>query len=630
MLPRISVRYSRLAFWIVLCVITGASVLLRAAGVSGKFGHSLDLEQAIRQSALLMDKSFGDLFTGASDRANHPVAIYRYLKIAADLSFEYEIPLQLLIKGFYATYELLTAGLVVAAALLLFGETSALFAAVLYFIVPVFSYIGSFWGHHGCVEVFFTFGSLLGLAQRRYALSFISLGAALAFRVHAIVIAPFIIFVFLVEKVDWSNRLVAISAGIASHTLLTLPLILDLGWNAYRVQYTGHLRDFSALTLGAYNVWSFSSMASFANSLNLASVCAWVPGCPGSLDSATLLGFTMFSIGYALALLLYMRLRGRNLIAGVLLPAAFVYLCFYFLPTRIHERYIYHFLVLCTPLAARLYRFSIPFIVLVITTLTSFVFFPSYLVWLQAQIGTSSDLSIVNELSVAAFCALIAAFVSAPRSLISPPAQLGPKGRSLVWILSSLPLLSLFPLLGLMYAHENTTIIRGTSDILQLRIAEAQVFNLGEDGVRTNGVWNPGKRGFEFPGRHEWWSIVPLSWSDARRGLQRGVLMHPQPGVTRILEVPIAPGERELTLQGSFDDSFTHNQHPANTHVALLVDNVVLAEELMTDRKNSFLLKTQLPNIGKKRALRVEIKAVNYQNPSQLNNLHLYVSAQVQ
>lgn len=629
MLPQNPVRYRRLAFWAMLFVIATASVLLRAAGVSGKFGYSLDFEQAIRQSAFLLSRPFDDLYTSPGDKADHPVALFRCLKIAADTSYSYDIAFQLLAKGFYATFELLTVGLVVATTLLLFGETSALCAAALYLLVPVFSYVGSFWGHHGCVEVFFTFGSILGLAQRRYALSLISLGAALTFRVHAVVVAPFILFVFLVERVHWKTRLVAISAGIASHTLLTLPLILETGWDAYRFQYTGHLRNYSELTLGAYNIWSFSSMASFANSLNLRDVCSWFVDCPSSLDNPTLLGFLMFSIGYIVAAFIYLRFRKINLLAAVLLPAALIYLCFYFLPTRIHERYIYHFLVLCTPLAARLYRFLIPFLVLVVTTLTSFAFFPSYLLWLQVQIGTSSDQSMVNEISIAAFCLLIAAFITFPRSVIHPPVVLGAKGHMLVGILSSLPVLSLFPLLGLMYIHEHSSDIRETQNILESRMPEAQVFNREETGAVTKGVWNLRKRGFEFPGKHDWWSIVPLSWADPRGVLRMGVLAHPQPGATRVLEVPITSNEEELTLRGQFDNSIADNPKPANVHVSVLVDDVAVAESLLAEQRYSFILKTPLPNSGKARALRIEIKAINYQQESQLNNLHLYLSAQV-
>jgi Gpi18-like mannosyltransferase len=616
--------------WAALGIVIMLSVWLRILGVSGTFGYSADFAQAISQAIFVTDASFRDLYVNAGGQgADHPVTIYRYLKIAADLSSKYGISVTVLVKCLYAAAELLTALLVVAAGMFLFGEAAALPVALLYFLVPVFSYVGSYWGHHGGIEVFFTLASLLTLGQRKYTLSFIGLGAALAFRIHSIVIVPFILFAFIFERIDFRTRVTAITAGILTHCALTFPLIWEAGWSAYRLQYSGHLTNYSGLTYGAYNIWTFSFMRDVAGYLNLKAICALIPWCSSSLDNATMLGFFLFSIAYLAALGLYLQLRRANLVAAVLLPSALIYLCFYFLPTRIHERYIYHFLVLCTPLAAYLQRFFIPFIVLVVTTLSSFTFFPSYLRWLQVEMNAGREPSILNELSMLGFFLALVAFSPLPRRWSLPPVTLNHSSLAFIRVASSIHTLAIFIMLGFLFSYEYSGIWHSKSDFLEANISRAQAYDREVNGTKTKGVWKPGIRGFEFPSRHSWWSIKPLSFYTSSGVVRRGVLMHPQPKVTRVLEIPLNSGERHIALHGRFDDNVGKNKRPATTLVTLLVDERVVGESALNGEKRAFFVDVALPNPERQRTLRLEVNATDYTEIFQLNDLHLYLTATV-
>ena len=312
---------------LLLAIVAVFSIWLRYEGITGRFGHSSDFAQAKRQAMSLIDGSFLDLYAhSGGDNADHPVALYWCLKIAATASLVFGIPIETIIKGMYAGAEVATVLLIVSASLRLFGEAAALRAATLYLMVPVFSYVGSLWGHHGCVEVFFTLAAIMYMAQRRHVLAFIAFAVALAFRVHALVILPFLVFVFLSNKIILRTRLLAIGAGIITHTLLILPLLNEVGFDAYRLLYTGHLGRYTGLTYGAFNIWSFKSMAGFAKCLDLGKLCDWVQWCPGALDSATLLGFALFGLAYLISFGLFLRLRSQNFMIAVLLPATFTYL----------------------------------------------------------------------------------------------------------------------------------------------------------------------------------------------------------------------------------------------------------------------------------------------------------------
>jgi hypothetical protein len=622
-------KYSQVFQWALLILIVIGSIWLRVLGIGGWFGRSGDFLQAERQAMLLSDISFQDFYERAGgDRPDHPVALFRCLKIAAQISHAYGVPFSVVAKAFYASAEVATVLILAGFTLQTFGGLYAILVTGLYLLIPVFSYVGSFWGHHGCVEVFFTASSLLAMANRRYALSLAALGAALSFRIHSVVIAPFIISTLLIAPISWKKRLKAILLAIIVNAAFAAPLIKEVGLKAYSLQYTGHLSNYKNLTYGAYNIWSFPTVAEIANRLSLTRVCSAIPVCSKTIDDATILGLLLFALGYLAALAIYYYWKKQNHYLAVWIPATLIYLCFYFLPTRIHERYSYHFLVLCTPLAVRWGRFFVPYLVIVLTTLSSFYFFPSYLNWLQIQISARGEPSIVNELSILGFILILFAIVSVLIQKHEPHPSLTALQKRLVSLMSS----SFIPyggaLLLSLFVFEWLSIFTCKQDLLESRLSESRAYNRDLKGAEAPGQLATNGHEFAFAGKHGWWSIGPRSFLEPTGVVARGTLIHPQHEVVRVLEIPINPEESELNIGARFDSTLTKNRKPAWIDLAVRMGDQILTRQTIQPNLAISSYKINLPGMGAARQIAIEVKGLDYKISSELDNLHLYLTAQ--
>ena len=241
-------------------------------------------------------------------------------------------PLRSAIKGLSIPFDLLIGVVLYAVVSRRTDATRGLLAAGVYLLNPAALLAGPLWGQVDAAGTLLFLGALVALGTNRYALAGgLAVLAGLAKPQFGLVALP--VLVVVIQR-WWRDReprpLVAAALG-AAVAALGLGLVVGLSPGAWIDLVIGAGNFQPDTSLNALNVWAL--LVGFE-----------VPDTPYVAIGAILLAA-------ALAASLVPLRRGHDLatVLGVGLMLAFA---FYFLPTRVHERYLFPALAVAAPFAA--------------------------------------------------------------------------------------------------------------------------------------------------------------------------------------------------------------------------------------------------------------------------------------
>ena len=358
---------------IAIIVISAVAIAIRAL----LFDHlSIDAYNFLIPWYDTLDKKG---FAGLSE----PVGNYNILYQTIIILFTY-LPIKALhtYKLFSCIFDFLTAGLVAYVIYKSFSSRPRLKALIAYTAVllsPLVFLNSACWAQCDVIYTFFCLFSVYHIYQEKYVSSLILFGVALTFKLQAIFILPFLLFVYLYKKRFSILYFLIIPAVMV---ILSLPGLF-MGRN-FKEIFTIYLKQTSEYKSMAMNYPSF-----------------WLLFKTEGLDSfykefstvAILLTFTVLLV----LMIVWLKKKVDFTIENVLIMAFLIsYTCVLFLPSM-HERYGFIYEILGLMLAFWFVK-TIPLLVLMY--LTSFATYSTYLFQLTTN---STVLCVVNTLVYIAY-----------------------------------------------------------------------------------------------------------------------------------------------------------------------------------------------------------------------------------
>lgn len=230
---------------------------------------------------------------------------------------------------------------------------SAKIAVILFLFNPGLIFNSAVWGQIDSFLTFFLLLSVLFLTKHKLALSSIIIAIACLIKPQALALAP-LFLIFIIKNFSIKNLALLTLPGLLTLLLLSFPFfsgnpLVDLFNLVFQMS-----RDYPRTSLYAYNFWGIVGM--------------WID------DQNTYLGITyqawgilMFALLFIIVLISSLKQKQLNyyLVSSALL------LMFYFLPTRVHDRYLYPAIPFLL-ITAAFYRSKILF---VLTAALSLIYF---------------------------------------------------------------------------------------------------------------------------------------------------------------------------------------------------------------------------------------------------------------
>jgi dolichyl-phosphate-mannose-protein mannosyltransferase len=312
--------------WAALVALLAAALVVRLAAL-GLDGHSGDVLVIHRWAEVLAEVGPWGFY--ANSNSIYPALLYLYWPMGLVLDGE---ALDLAIKGSSIPFDLALGVLLFVLVRSLASPPHGLAAAGLYLLNPAVLIAGPMWGQIDAAGTLLFVAALAALARPRFALA--AALAALGGLVKpqfGLVLLP----VAVVALRDWraSRRREALlrvaAGGIGTYLAVTLPLLLDPIRLVSGVLGNAAIKPF--VSVSAPNPWGL------------------LLGYRVPDDGYVLVGAALFLAGLVAALLPLR--RGRDLWT-LLAVGALIVFAFYFLPTRVHERYLFPAMALLAPFAA--------------------------------------------------------------------------------------------------------------------------------------------------------------------------------------------------------------------------------------------------------------------------------------
>lgn len=259
----------------------------------------------------------------------YPALLYIYWPLGLTLDGE---ALDLAIKGSSIPFDLAVGVILFVGVRRMAGAGRGLAAAALYLLNPAVVIAGPMWGQVDAAGTLLFLAALVALARPRYALA-AAMGvlAGLVKPQFGLVLLP----VVAVAVLDWRGAgrpapvLRVAGAGLATYLAVTAPLLLD---PIRLVQDVIRISDYKQrVSVSAPNPWALAF------------------GYHQPDAGYAIVGAALLLLGLTAALLVLR--RGRDLWT-LLTVGLFIVFAFYFLPTRVHERYLFPALALWAPMAA--------------------------------------------------------------------------------------------------------------------------------------------------------------------------------------------------------------------------------------------------------------------------------------
>jgi len=312
--------------WLVLLGLLAAGLWIRLAALdtTGHYGDTLVNGRWADNMA-----RYGPWDFYRHDGALYPALLYAFWPIGVLLD---GVAQARAVKGLSIPFDLAIGVVAYLAARRMAGPVRGLVAPGLYLLNPAVLLAGPVWGQVDAAGTLAYLLTLLALAGRRFALA--GAAAVLALLVKpqfGLVLLPVAVVAILRLRATGSVAPIVRSAlgGAAAYVVVALPLRMD------PFSYVGRI-------IGA---GSFKEMSS-ANAANIWGLFHGYKKPDGDL---VYLGAFLLLLGLTAALLPLLRRRDLPMILAV---GAFVIFAFYFLPTRVHERYLFPAMAVLAPLAA--------------------------------------------------------------------------------------------------------------------------------------------------------------------------------------------------------------------------------------------------------------------------------------
>lgn len=198
----------------------------------------------------------------------------------------------------------------------------AFFGLIFCLFNPVLIFNSSIWGAFDGLLTLFLFLSVYYLAGKKLILSSVFLAIALLIKPQAIAIAP-VFGLFFLKNFSFPNLFKISLPGLVAIIILSLPYFPTDPVFGFIKLFINMAQDYKGNSLFAYNTWGIFGF--------------WI-------DDATNLGFLSYHVWGLILLSLfwiffYLLFFKRKFDAFAFTTLAF--LAFFFLPTRIHERYLF-------------------------------------------------------------------------------------------------------------------------------------------------------------------------------------------------------------------------------------------------------------------------------------------------
>ena len=275
------------------------------------------------------------------DGALYPALLYAYWPLGV---FLHGADLARAIKGVSIPFDLAVGVVLYLAARRLVGPAKALIAPALYLFNPAVLLAGPVWGQVDAAGTLAFLVALLALTSGRFGLAGASAMVALLIKPQfGLVLLPVVVLAFIRGRTARTREpLVRTAVGAAiAYLVIALPLRLDPISFLARVLDAGGLKPMSSAN--AANIWGLF-------------IGYKVPD--GGLFY---LGGVLLLLGLATAML---PLRRRQDLQIILAVGLFVIFAMYFLPTRVHERYLFPAMAVLAPLAAASWRVLVAYLLL--------------------------------------------------------------------------------------------------------------------------------------------------------------------------------------------------------------------------------------------------------------------------
>jgi len=269
------------------------------------------------------------------DRADYQALLYVYWPLGVLFDGD---ALVRAVKGLSIPFDMALAVLLYVVALRFTRSPRALIAPALYLLNPAVLLAGPVWGQVDAASALAYLAALLAVAAGWYpAAGALAVLAMLTKPQAGLVALPVAVVAFLRGRrraAGTASPLVRVAVGaLVAYVVVAGPLRLDPIRFVDRVMTVGALKP--STSLNAPNLWGM--LVGYA-----------VPDGPLFWVGAILL-----LIGLVVALL---PLRRRQDLSTILTVGLFVVFAFYFLPTRVHERYLFPAMALLAPMAAANWR----------------------------------------------------------------------------------------------------------------------------------------------------------------------------------------------------------------------------------------------------------------------------------
>ena len=294
-------------------------------------------------------------------------------------------------------------------------------------------------------------------------------------------------------------------------------------------------------------------------------------GKPGNVESV------LASAVYAMVIVVWERQRRVDAGKAALTALVMIYFSFYMFPTRIHERYIYHFLLLSIPFAVSGWRFLVAYLIVTLVGLSSFFFFPAYLAGYQAVTLRVLPRWMPPALMILAYLLVLYSYLRG-EMLCGPARSSIDHGTSLrckpSWFRlgkgMSLGLVCL-TIGAVLFVHR-----AGSVTCLHELLPTAVVEDIGADGSVSRPEFLAARASFDYPGR-DWWTVGQRR--EYFEGVvRRPILLHPKIETDRSITFTKVTG-KAIWFGYGFSDQVKANNDPSK-----MVLQVASRGELLLDR----------------------------------------------
>ena len=326
------------ALGLVLVLLAGLAI--RVVALGGK-GYPSDPAEVARWAQGVHDYGLADFYAQIAG-GYYPAVLYLLWPLAAFLSGD---ALFVAVKAIAIPFDLATGVALYVLARHYATERTGVIAAALYVLNPASIIGGALWGQLDVIGALAMLGAVVALGERRWLLAGLLtvVGGMVkaTFGIVALVVGTVVLLEALRRPRDWRPPVRAMAGALAGYALVGL--VLRLSPLAYLdLVREGALR-FAYTSLDAFNLW------------------AAVAGFFQPDEPYVRIGIGLLLVGLTAAVA---PLWWRRDTAALLAVSGAVVLAFYFLPTRVHERYFFPAIVLFAPLAAARPRLRLPYVVM--------------------------------------------------------------------------------------------------------------------------------------------------------------------------------------------------------------------------------------------------------------------------